>query len=138
MHLIVYALSRAPVLDAPEAEVFINSALAGQLTSDPYLRPICDTAANDLHYLAIVEAIMQNKNVNDLPPTHPARQYKAFWNDLSVLDVVLLVLNDSRIVVPKSFRPLFLKKLHHSHSGIVKTKHLARNLYYWPGMSGEI
>ena len=72
------------------------------------------------------------------PPTHPARQFKAFWNDLSVLDDVLLVLNDSRIVVPKSYRPQLLKKLHHSHSGIVNTKQLARNLYYCPGMSGEI
>ena len=81
---------------------------------------------------------MQNKNINDLPPTHPARQYKAFWNDLSVLDEVLLFLNDSRIVVPKAFCPQLLEKLHHSHSGIVKTKQLARYLYYWPGMSGDI
>ena len=43
------------------------------------------------------------------PPTHPARQFKAFWNDLSVLDDVLLVLTDSRIVVPKSYRPQLLK-----------------------------
>ena len=96
-HLIADALSLAPVFDATKAEVFVNSALANQLTSDPYLHSICDAAASDLQYISIVEAIIQNKNVNDLPPSHPARQYKAFWNDLSVLDEVLLVLNLSLI-----------------------------------------
>ena len=61
------------------------------ITSDPYLRSICDAAVSDLQYISIVEAIIQNKNVNDLPLTHPARQYKAFWNDLSVLDEVCLL-----------------------------------------------
>ena len=51
-HLIVDALSRAPVYDTPEAEVSVNSALTGQLTTDPYLRSICDASANDLNYLA--------------------------------------------------------------------------------------
>ena len=73
-----------------------------------------------------------------LPPNHPARHFRSIWDDLSVLDDTLLVLNDSRLVVPKQCQENVLRNLHSSHSGISKTRQLACNLYYWPGMSLQI
>jgi hypothetical protein len=31
-----------------------------------------------------------------------------------------------------------LRRLHESHLGIEKTKKLARNFMYWPGLNGQI
>ena len=45
----------------------VNATLTSQLTSGPYIQLICDAAAN-LQYSSIVEALLQSKNVNDLPP----------------------------------------------------------------------
>ena len=55
-----------------------------------------------------------------------------------MLDDTLLVLNDSRLVVPKECREKVLSNLHASHSGISKTRQLAKNLYYWPNMSVQV
>ena len=54
------------------------------------------------------------------------------------MDDILLVLNDSRLIVPKQCRVKVLENLHSSHSGISKTKQLAKTLYYWPGMTAQI
>ena len=45
-----------------------------------------------------------------------------------------IILKDRRMVIPSAQRGDLLKKLHASHMGIEKTKQLARQYYYWPGM----
>ena len=44
----------------------------------------------------------------------------------------------TRIIVPKTLRKQILELLHEGHIGIVKMKHLARNLVYWPRIDLEI
>ena len=135
-HLIADALSRAPVFSPPEAEVInINVSLANKLASDPALQMFFDAAVKDFDYSSVINAIVDGKHPSTLPPNHPARNFRSIWDDLSVLDDTLLVLNDSRLVVPKECREKVLSNLHASHSGISKTRQLAKNLYYWPNMS---
>ena len=69
---------------------------------------------------------------------HPAHQFKHFWNDLSLLDDSLLILQDKRIIVPASAQDAISSKLHESHSGVSRTKMLARQLYYWLGFAKDI
>ena len=45
---------------------------------------------------------------------------------------------DGLIVVPNVLRCKFLKKIHESHLGIVKSKLLAKTLVYWPGYNNEV
>ena len=137
-HLIADALSRAPVFDPPEKEVFSNTVLVNAISTDPSLQNLYDFAENDSAYKQIREAILSNVDINDLPPNHPGRSFSSVWNDLSVHDDVLLVVDNSRIVIPKAARPDILKKLHTAHAGVTKTRQMARNLYFWPGMSNEI
>ena len=49
-----------------------------------------------------------------------------------------IVYKGERIVMPYSMRPEMLKILHTSHAGIVKTKQLARDRIYWPGINKQI
>lgn len=49
----------------------------------------------------------------------------------------LLYLN-GKLIVPKVLRKKYLKILHETHLGIVKTKLKARNFIYWPGLTSDI
>ena len=46
-----------------------------------------------------------------------------------------IVYKGERLVIPYSMRPEMLKILHTSHAGVVKTKQLARDRMYWPGVN---
>lgn len=62
-----------------------------------------------------------------------------FWDvrdQLSVYEGVIY--RGDRICIPRSLRAEILKLLHRSHGGIVKTKQLAREKVYWPGLNHEI
>ena len=49
-----------------------------------------------------------------------------------------MLLDSKRIVLPLAAVKPILQLLHSSHSGITKTYHLARGLYFWPGMTNDI
>ena len=49
-----------------------------------------------------------------------------------------IVYKGERIVIPYSMRPEMLRTLHTSHAGIVKTKQLAHDRIYWPGINKQI
>ena len=49
-----------------------------------------------------------------------------------------LVYKGHRILVPSSLRKDILQKLHISHQGIVKTKQIARDTVFWPGLAQQI
>lgn len=49
-----------------------------------------------------------------------------------------IVYRGDRICIPKSIRQETLKTVHTSHMGMVKTKQLARDIVFWPGMNSQI
>ena len=64
------------------------------------------------------------------------RPYFDFREELNIVDGI--VYKGQRIVVPDSMRSEALKILHAAHQGIVKSKQLARDLMYWPGINSQI
>ena len=72
--------------------------------------------------------------VNGWPKTVPAdvMPYFRHRNELSMERGVLLM--SGRVVVPRAMQPEVLKLLHAGHTGIVKTKALARSYVYWPSL----
>jgi hypothetical protein len=146
-HLIADALSRAPRFkpddDGDEQDdgvavalVRTLSAATDQITMDDF-----KVAAGDLEYKAVVEAVLRGVAAGDLHPDHPGRAFKHVWERLGLLDSddqTLLILDSNRIVVPAVARPEILRLLHRSHSGLVKTKKMAQQLYFWPGLTRDI
>ena len=64
---------------------------------------------------------------------------KPFWDHRDELSVTNnLVLKGQRIVIPFAMQSMILKKLHAAHQGMVRTKQLARDLVFWPGINGQI
>ena len=138
-HLIADCLSRAPVFPAEEEEddAIEMSELNNIVCSSPALNFLREAAAKDNDYLATAKFFLSGERIKK--STNLA--YKNLWPNLSVIDSPgqppLLSFND-RIVVPRPAISEVLKRLHLSHQGKVKTSKLARELYYWPGMSSAI
>jgi len=135
-HLIADALSRAPVFDAPirEASACIMNVYDG---TDPALAPLQEAAKDDATYQQIMGAALKKIPRHLLPKDHPARIYKSMWDNISI-ESDLLIYDGCRIIVPLAQRKRILQVLHDSHSGIGKTRKLAQQLYYWPGINQDI
>ena len=137
-HLIADALSRAPVFPGEEEEEDLLEMETLNVTcSSPALNFLREAAEKDSEYLKTVKFFLTGKPINK--SSHIA--YKSLWPDLSIIDApgqpALIAFGD-RIVVPSPAIKEVLKRLHLSHQGIVKTKKLARELYYWPNMGKSI
>ncbi len=142
-HELADALSRYPVFQ-PQAEdpelAAANRSIVKKVVDTTPCGPILKAASDDA-YRRIIQALKQYKDSSSIHPDSPAAAYKAHWDNLSVIGegVEQLVLLDSkRIVVPHPARKAVLAAMHKSHCGIVKTKKLAAQLFYWPGMNNEI
>jgi transposase InsO family protein len=142
-HSMADALSRAPIFDPPEesADDTLNITLCHRIATDPQLQILFDAIVDDQPYKDLIHAIQTDEQVSKLPDTHIAKLFANVWNRLSTLDddaETLIILDNDRIVVPTKARPHILNLLHKSHSGIIKTRQAAHQLYYWPGMNNSI
>jgi len=64
------------------------------------------------------------------------RKFKSIINNMTVQEDYIYV--EDKLFVPEEFVPYVLNQLHETHLGIVATKRLARNHYFWFGMSKTI
>ena len=96
----------------------------------------------DKNYLLVVEGVKKGIIIKETKLDHPAHLYRNVWDRLSIdtdsLGKEIMVLEGCKIVIPEGSRKNILQKLHLSHSGIVKTKQNARQLYFWHGMNNDI
>jgi hypothetical protein len=144
-HLIADALSRAPI-ENPELHEEQDIACSPILifessieSKDRLLEVVIEEAEKDINYQSIKTCLMEGAPVKNLPSSHPANDYVKVWDHLSIdEDTGLLLYEGSRMVIPKSCRQRILEAVHKSHLGISKTRHLVRQLYYWPGFSNEV
>lgn len=72
----------------------------------------------------------KSKNDDVLKPYYHIR------DEISVIDGVLC--RGEKVIVPAVLRGRLIMQAHFSHSGIVKMKSNMRQLFWWPGMDGEI
>ena len=133
-HLIADALSRYPAFD-PEDDHDGDQEIAAcrQMTLDPALAFVTEEAASDERYLE-----EEKKHISS---DHPVRELEPHWRELSVTklnEVDLLAKDENKLVVPVGARETVLEKLHANHAGMMKSKELARQIYFWPNMGKDI
>ena len=134
------ALSRQPLFaaesntDILEEEVTVRKL---QVYEDPALEKFQVEAKSDPNYQLVMAALTAGKDPKNLPPGHPGQLFTSVWDELSK-DGDLMIYQSTRIVVPKSLRKEVLQTMHVQHQGIGKTRELANELYWWPGISNEI
>ena len=133
------ALSRRPLFSPPEHEVAPDndSAMVNFVASDPLLQDMVDAAEADQEYLSLVKAIKQGVDCSNLPESHYGRKFPGIYDNLSVLDN-LLVLNDSRILVPAGAQAAVLQRIHSAHTGIERCLRRARKDFFWQTMKRDV
>ena len=148
-HLACDALSRNPLLGEMEADDDATDGVyklrytytsSKSARDDLQLAPLFD-AAVDTDYQMVVKFVREGGKLDKVPIDHPAKAYKHVIDTLSVYDdndVSLLVVDDTRLVVPPGARPAILKALHLPHAGFARTKATAQERYYWPQMTKHI
>ena len=135
--------SKEDVLEAEASDATAN--ICNHMTNHPKLiNPMLDdlikAAKADPNYRMVIKMIkdgVKQEQIRNLTSDHPAKILAKDWNNLSVLED-LLIYEGHRIVVPKSCRRKILNLLHIPHAGISKTRTAARELYWWPKYSVQI
>ncbi len=140
-NVVADALSRAPVWNGDShsdnnGNEDTCAAIIAPQPTDRNLQKIIDAANTDDEYKTVRETI--GKKLKNLHPDHPAKQYGGVWETISVDETGLMVVDGVRVVIPRPARPEIIKILHEPHSGVDKTKRLARQLYYYPGIDKDI
>ena len=101
------------------------------------LSNICDALMEDPISVLLGDLILNGwpESCKDLD-----QELKPYWIhhfNLSIVDSIILLGKDS-IVVPVTLCEQFLKALHYTHQGIIKTLARARNHTYWPGIAHDV
>ena len=137
MHL-ADALSRNPLFAPPQDEDCADdSAVINMIAADPALQAMYDAAEEDEDYQSLLQAVTQGTPLKNLPDSHYAKKFVSVYDYLSIHQS-LLILNDSRIVVPKSMRESVIRQVHNSHTGIPRCLQRARSEFFWPQMKEDI
>ena len=106
--------------------------------SDPHgLTFLCYANSNhDIFCITVLSRKYEEKLLRTLHKHHPAHQYSAQWNGMSVHGIFLTF--HGWMVVPVAARRKVLSNLHLQHTGRSKTLPDARQLYFWLGMTNAI
>ena len=83
-HYIADALSRAPVFDPHEEELTVDCAINCLRVTDSKAISILDEIRGE-EYKQLINCIISDRELKDLPPDHPARKYKEMGKRISCL-----------------------------------------------------
>ena len=92
--------------------------------------------ANDTTLHAVKQTVQEGwpGSMSDLPAE--VRPYWSFRDEIGISDGVLF--KGRQVLMPTSMRGDILNQLHQAHMGIEKTRRLARESVYWPGINKDI
>ncbi|XP_033121564.1 uncharacterized protein K02A2.6-like, partial [Anneissia japonica] len=133
------SLSRLPLTCSDSntiAEDYIRQVVH-MYTSEPDALTIDDfkIETNKDHILSNVNNIMETGKWPRLV-THELKPYYVNQCELFVYDSLLI--RGNRIVVPLKLRQSVLSLAHETHQGMVRTKQVLRDKYYWPKVDANV
>ena len=129
---------RSPYDPSESIHISVCRAITSPDDQDPLLTPLITAADNDPSYQKLKDGIRECWRPQDLPPGHPGHDYHRLWDNLAIHATGLVVHNNDRIIVPKTYQSTLLEKLHSSHCGISKSQWRGRRDYWWPGFDEAV
>ncbi|CAC5396826.1 unnamed protein product [Mytilus coruscus] len=135
-------LSRAPIKINTNNEVendiecFVNMVIRNTSMSDRNLEQTMEETSKDDTLQTLTRLIIDGwpDEKNEVP-----KEVFEYWNFRDELSNVNgIILKGEKIIIPASMRKNMLNKLHEGHLGIEKTRKLARDSIFWPGISAQI
>ena len=119
-----------------DSEHFIHLMSSESYVTDRKLREIQSEIATNKAMQLLVKQIQSGwPQQQSLIPV-PLRPYYPYRDELTTADN--LIYKAQNILIPPNLCENTLHKLHQSHQGIEKTKRLARESIFWPGMNSQI
>ena len=113
-----------------------------ELVTDPRIIQLRQETREDEELQLVMQLVQQPRGWPEDRREVPsmAKPYFDYKEELNVIDDVIdgILYKGQRIVIPKRMRAESLQVLHQAHQGIVKSKQLARDLIYWPGIGSQI
>ena len=133
------ALSRAPLptqspsSDDLEEQVLIINSLP---VSEEKLAEFREATREDVALRVLGEFVREGwpLDKNEIP--HEVKACKGFQDEISEHNGLLF--KGEQIIVPKKLQNDMLKRLHEGHLGRDKCLAMAREVFFWPGMSAQI
>lgn len=122
-------LSRAPIKETSNFKHFLDNEI----------RMIQEQKINEISTFAITAMSIAKETEKDSELSRLKLELQKGENyepEYSLQDGVIF--KGDRVVIPSNLREEILKELHHTHSGIVKMKQLARKYCFWRGIDSDI
>ena len=131
------ALSRAHSIETTTDDLFDDDLEVAMLkVSTEKLQDIQEATQNDDSLMTVIRATLNGWPDNITNAAAEIRTLYTYHEELTYDNGILL--KGDTIVVPRSLQKEMLQRIHESHLGIVKSKQLARDLLFWPGMTSQI
>ena len=148
-HAMADALSRDPRFGSPatDPEAFLTNdleeanedvymamlVLASMAEVDPNMEHLLEK--RDDEYMKLIDAVEDTKLPESL------NEYRRSFPNMCIIgsgDNKLLVLNNTKMVIPRPARAQLMQHVHAAHGGYRKTHALASKFLYWPNMANDI
>ena len=115
-----------------------------EVIEDPALDDKLEAARLDKGYQSVAETIKQKKDkeVYKTVSTAAIKEYIGYRVErMSVIekwDAMIMLMDQTRIVVPPSMRKKLINREHLAHTGINKMQMTIRAKYFWPGIEADV
>ena len=117
-----------------------EDATIKRIAEDPRTIEMAKAVSEDPDYREIVRSFCERDNIESLPFDHLSKPFKSVWDNISIIDTSSgrLQAMGGRMVIPVKKRKDILAQLHFTHQGIEKTRLVAKEAYFWPGIASDI
>ncbi|KAG1712237.1 hypothetical protein GQR58_002408 [Nymphon striatum] len=129
-------LSRAPLPDQPKSELVTVNLINFSPVKPHMLQRIKSETANDEVLCILMMVIGKGWPKGKEVTPSCILPYFDYRDELSVMGGIIM--RGDRVVIPGSMRREMKEKVHAGHLGINSCVRRARDLLFWPGMSGDV
>jgi hypothetical protein len=136
-------LSRVEGLSVNDVELSACEVLEEEVTSVKENLPVADVLHREIEKssesdpsIKMIKHAIEKGWISNGKIDPKLTPYYKFRDSLSWNKGLLMMAN--RIVIPQSLRPMILNKLHSGHLGVTKSRRLAQDTVWWPGISNDI
>jgi transposase InsO family protein len=119
-----------------ESEHFVHLMSVESYVTDRKIQEIKDEISTNETMQLLVRQIQTGWPESKVLVPVQLHPYYPYRDELTTNDN--LIYKAQNIIIPPNLQADTLKKLHQSHQGIEKTKRLARECIFWPGMNSQI
>lgn len=135
------ALSRAylPTVEPDlqeEIQVFLTEVPSVKSFNSSTLEEVRSETAKDPCLQKLIEIVHRGWPENKQGLDDDVAPYWDVRETIACTDGILF--KGQRVIIPYSMQTSILAILHESHQGMVRTKQLARDLIFWPGLRGQV